>query len=190
MLTTCFHAGFLLRLDCLCGLLVRVSGYRSKGPGSIPDASRFSEKQWVWNGVHSASWGQLRSYLEEIVAAPVKKIETNDRGGSVMLTTQHPLYAKVGTSSPTIGGRSVGIVRCRTEATEFFPCSAYFFDPEDGGDMFLRNVGRHSTDYTELILKDGTLHNHRCENLKSYIAVSSVFNLTHHYLSPQQTYSQ
>jgi hypothetical protein len=48
--------------------------------GSIPGASRFSEKQWVWNGVHSASWGQLRSYLEEIVADPVKKTETNDRG--------------------------------------------------------------------------------------------------------------
>jgi hypothetical protein len=48
--------------------------------GSIPGASRFSEKQWVWNGVHSASWGQLRSYLEEIVAAPFKKTETNDRG--------------------------------------------------------------------------------------------------------------
>jgi hypothetical protein len=25
-----------------------------------------------------------------------------------------------------------------------------FFDPEDGGDMFLRNVGRLSTDYTAL----------------------------------------
>jgi hypothetical protein len=24
--------------------------------GSIPGASRFSERQWVWNGVHSASW--------------------------------------------------------------------------------------------------------------------------------------
>jgi hypothetical protein len=31
---------------------------------SIPGASRFSEKQRVWNGVHSASWGQLRSYLK------------------------------------------------------------------------------------------------------------------------------
>jgi hypothetical protein len=48
--------------------------------GSIPGASKFSEKQWVWKGVCSASWGQLRSYLEEIVAAPVKKTETNDRG--------------------------------------------------------------------------------------------------------------
>jgi hypothetical protein len=54
----------------------------SSGPevlGSISGVSRFSEKQRVWNGVHSASWGQPRSYLEEIVAALVKKTETNDR---------------------------------------------------------------------------------------------------------------
>jgi hypothetical protein len=30
--------------DHLCGLLVRVPGYRSRGPGSIPGATRFSEK--------------------------------------------------------------------------------------------------------------------------------------------------
>jgi hypothetical protein len=51
------------------------------------------------------------SCLEEVVAAQVKKTETNDREGSVALTTQHPLSAKVGTTSPTSGGRSVGIVR-------------------------------------------------------------------------------
>ena len=34
--------------------------------GSIPGATRFSEWQWVWNGVHSASLGQLRSYLNKI----------------------------------------------------------------------------------------------------------------------------
>jgi hypothetical protein len=28
----------------LCGLLVRVPDYISRGPGSIPDATRFSEK--------------------------------------------------------------------------------------------------------------------------------------------------
>jgi hypothetical protein len=26
-----------------CGLVVRVPGYRSRGPGSIPSATRFSE---------------------------------------------------------------------------------------------------------------------------------------------------
>jgi hypothetical protein len=44
-------------------LVVRVPGYRSRSPGSIPCATRFSEKQWIWNGVHSASWVQMRSYL-------------------------------------------------------------------------------------------------------------------------------
>jgi hypothetical protein len=32
------------RKDRLCGLVVRVPGYRSRGPGSIPGATRFSEK--------------------------------------------------------------------------------------------------------------------------------------------------
>jgi hypothetical protein len=58
-----------MSLDRICDLIV--PGYRSRSPGSIPGATRFSEKQWVWNGVHSASWVQLRSYLEENVAAPV-----------------------------------------------------------------------------------------------------------------------
>jgi hypothetical protein len=57
--------------DSLCGLVVRVPGYRSRGPGSFPDTTRFSEKQWVWNGIHSASSVQFRSYLEGKVAAPV-----------------------------------------------------------------------------------------------------------------------
>jgi hypothetical protein len=39
----------------LCGLVIRVPCYRSRGPGSIPGASRFSNKQWIWNGVHSDS---------------------------------------------------------------------------------------------------------------------------------------
>jgi hypothetical protein len=39
--------------DHLSGLVV--PGYRSRGLGSIPGATRFSEKKWVWNEVHSAS---------------------------------------------------------------------------------------------------------------------------------------
>jgi hypothetical protein len=39
----------------LCGQVVRVPGYISGGPDAIPGATRFSEKWWVWNGVHSAS---------------------------------------------------------------------------------------------------------------------------------------
>jgi hypothetical protein len=88
-------------------------------PGSIPGASSFSEKQRVWNGVQSASWGQLRSYLEGKVAAPVKKTEINFRGNPLRWPrdTLHP--QKLELTSPTSGGRSVGIVRSRTKATEY-----------------------------------------------------------------------
>jgi hypothetical protein len=62
---------YVEEIDRLCGLVVRVPGYRSIGPRSIPGAITFSEKCWVWKGVHSASWVQLRSYLKEKVAASV-----------------------------------------------------------------------------------------------------------------------
>jgi hypothetical protein len=42
-------------VDRLCGLVVRVFGYRSGGPGSIPGTTRKKKEYWVWNGVHSAS---------------------------------------------------------------------------------------------------------------------------------------
>jgi hypothetical protein len=38
------------------------------------------------------------------------------------------------------------------------------FRPEDGGDMFPRNVVWLSQDYMVFIPEDGTLHNHYCEN--------------------------
>jgi hypothetical protein len=57
--------------DHLCGLVVRVLGYRSRGPGSIPNATRFSEKKWVWNGAQSPTRVHLRSYLDEKIAALV-----------------------------------------------------------------------------------------------------------------------
>jgi hypothetical protein len=46
---------YLLIRVRLCGLVVGVSDYRSRCPSSIPGDTRFSEKYWVWNGVHSAS---------------------------------------------------------------------------------------------------------------------------------------
>jgi hypothetical protein len=39
-----FSVHIILFLDHLCGLVVRVSGYRSEVPGSILGAIRFSEK--------------------------------------------------------------------------------------------------------------------------------------------------
>jgi hypothetical protein len=40
-------------------------------PGSIPALPNFSEKQWVWNGVHSALVRKNEELLERKLAAPV-----------------------------------------------------------------------------------------------------------------------
>jgi hypothetical protein len=58
--------------------------------------------------------------LEEIVAAPVYKTE-NTAVGIRCADHATPLYPqKLALSSPTSGGRSVGIVRLRSKASEFF----------------------------------------------------------------------
>jgi hypothetical protein len=58
--------------------------------------------------------------LDRKVAAPVYKTE-NMAVGTVTLTTWHTLSAnKLAYTSPTSGGRSVSIVRSRTQTMEFF----------------------------------------------------------------------
>jgi hypothetical protein len=47
----------------LCGLVVRVLGYRSRGPGSIPGATRFS----IWNKE------ELSDQCKESITVPVHK---------------------------------------------------------------------------------------------------------------------
>jgi hypothetical protein len=73
--------------DRLCGLVVR-------GPGSIPGATRSSDKYYVWNGVHLASWVQLRSYLEEKGSGSSLEIREYGHRGSASLTTRHPSIQK------------------------------------------------------------------------------------------------
>jgi hypothetical protein len=63
--------------DRLCGLVVRVLGYRSGGPGSIPGTSRFSEKKKEGKQVVGLERGPLslvsttEELLDRKVAAPV-----------------------------------------------------------------------------------------------------------------------
>jgi hypothetical protein len=58
-MVTWSHTPWLLSsgINARCsGLVVKVPGYISRGPGFDSRATRFSEKYWVWNRVHSASW--------------------------------------------------------------------------------------------------------------------------------------
>jgi hypothetical protein len=96
MYATC-PAHFIIRdmiADRLCGLVVRVPSYRSIGQGSIPGATRFSEKWWV----HSASWVQLRSYLKGKVAGyGLENREYGHRNLSRWVP-ETPISTKVGTN--------------------------------------------------------------------------------------------
>ena len=52
----------------------------------------------VWSGVHSASWGQFRSYLNKISSDPGSVNRVNGRGDPLRWPRDTPLSAKVGTS--------------------------------------------------------------------------------------------
>jgi hypothetical protein len=54
-----------------------------------------------------------------------------------------------------------------------------FFDPEDGGDIFFRNIDGFQRTTRFYAPEDRTLHNYSCENLKFYtIFISHFFNFT------------
>jgi hypothetical protein len=58
---------------------------------------------------------QPRELLEWILSAPISETEFNGRADTLRWPCDTPLYARVGTS-PTIDGRSVGIVHLRTRS--------------------------------------------------------------------------
>ena len=117
-----------VKLKCQCLQHVnikstRVSGYRYRCPGFDPWRYQIF---WVVVGlepVHSASWaswGQLRSYLNEKSSGSRSRKQRLTVVGSRCADHVTPLYPqKLALTSPTGGGRSVGIVRVRTKATEF-----------------------------------------------------------------------
>jgi hypothetical protein len=65
-------------------------------------------------------------------------------------------------------------------------CWTYFFNLKDGGDMFLRNVGWNSTDYTASYPRRWYSSNNCCENLKSYILPLPLF--FHHLTNFQKVF--
>jgi hypothetical protein len=69
LLRLLYH-GYKEKNDRLCGLVVRVLGYRSGGPGSIPGITRKKNLVGLERG-HSASWVQTEELLDRKVEAPV-----------------------------------------------------------------------------------------------------------------------
>jgi hypothetical protein len=102
-----------------CGLVVRVPGYRSRGPGF--DSRRY---QTFWEEV-ALEQGPLSlvSTIEELLGrkSSGSGLESREYGqGDPLRWPRDTLYPqKLPLTSPTSGGRSVGIVLSWTKATEF-----------------------------------------------------------------------
>ena len=105
--------------DHLCGLVVRVSGYRYRGPGFDP---RRYQTFWVVVGLDRGPLSLVRSSEELLEKSSGSRSRKQKLTAVGTRCVDHvtPLYPqKLALTSPTGGGRSVGIVRVRTKATEF-----------------------------------------------------------------------
>jgi hypothetical protein len=101
--------------DCLCGLVVRVLGYRSGGLGSIPGTTRKKKVVGLEQGPLSLV-STTEELLDRKVATPVKKTENTAIG---ICHADH-VAPSIRNSWQSLCGHSVGIVRSRTQTTEFF----------------------------------------------------------------------
>jgi hypothetical protein len=119
-------------VDRLCGLVVRVPGYRSRGTGF--DSRRY-QSFWDVVGLERGPLS-LVSTIEELLGtnSSGSGLENREYGRRDPLRwPRGTLYPqKLALTSPTKGGRSVGIVRLRTNATDFvclFVCLFVCFFP-------------------------------------------------------------
>jgi hypothetical protein len=105
--------------DRLCGLVLWVPDYRSRGPGSIPGATQIF---WEVVGLERGPLS-LVSTIEELLrrkssGSGLENRDYDSRDPSCWpCVTLYP--QKLALISLTSGGRSVGIIRSRTQATEF-----------------------------------------------------------------------
>jgi hypothetical protein len=115
---------FIFWLHALCGLVIRVPGYRSRGPGF--DSWRYQifwEVVGLERGPHSLV-RIIEELLEWKVAAPGLENRDYGRGDPSYWPRDTVYQLKLALTSPTGCGRSVGIVRLRTKTTEFgFTCT-------------------------------------------------------------------
>jgi hypothetical protein len=104
--------------DRLCGLVVRVPGYRSRGPGL--DSRRY-QIFWEILGLERGPLSLVR-VIEELLGrnSSGSDLENREYGsGDPLRSPRNTLYPqKLALTSPTGCGHSVGIVRLRTKATE------------------------------------------------------------------------
>jgi hypothetical protein len=110
---------YLVYIDRLCGLVIRVPGYRSRGPGF--DSHRY-QIFWEVVGLEKGPLN-LVSTIEELLGRnnSGSSLENGEYGcGDPLRWPRNAFYPqKLALTSPTSGGRSVGIVCLQAKDTEF-----------------------------------------------------------------------
>jgi hypothetical protein len=108
--------------DHLCVLVVRVPGYRPRGPRFD---SRCYQTFWEVVGLELGPLSLMRiteELLERKAAPPVWKTEINGHREPIALTVRYPLCTKLALTSLTSSSRSFGIVYWQTKT----PPSLFF----------------------------------------------------------------
>jgi hypothetical protein len=106
-------------MDRLCGLVVRVRGYSSRGPGF--DSRRY-QIFWEVVGLERDPLSLLRKteeLLEWKSSGSGQENRINGPGGPLRWPCDTLCPQKLTLTSPINGGRSVGIIRLRTKGYEF-----------------------------------------------------------------------
>jgi hypothetical protein len=114
--TNWIYIRYVEKVDRLCGLVLRVPGYRTRAPGSIPGATRFF---WEVVGLEQGPLSLVNT-TEEILWLKSSRSGLENQEYCRRDSSRWPrssLYPQtLALTSPTSGGRSVGIVGLRTHA--------------------------------------------------------------------------
>jgi hypothetical protein len=112
--------------DLLCGVVVRVPAYRSRGPGF--DSGRY-QIFWEVVGLERGSFS-LVTTTEELLGRNISGfgLENREYGrGNPLRWPRDTLYPqKLALTSPICGGRLVDIGGLRNKTTEFFVCFVWW----------------------------------------------------------------
>jgi hypothetical protein len=116
---SCTVQALFISLLTICGLVIRNSGYRSRGPGFD---SRSYQVFWEVGAQERDALSLVRT-IEELIEWKSSGSYLGNRingRGNALRWPRNTLYPqKLALTSPTNGGRSVGIVCLRTTATQF-----------------------------------------------------------------------
>jgi hypothetical protein len=122
-----FSLLIIVQTDRHCGLVVRVLDYRSGGPGSISGTTKKKSSRSGTESTQPREYNWVATWHKSSVSCLENREYGRRDPSRCPLGTLYP--QRLAITSPTIGGRSVGIVRSRTQTiivqTGFRAHSAY-----------------------------------------------------------------